>query len=775
MLFLSFSTVQAGQLGPRLLFITLHQNNHRLYKLPPGEKTPVSLLFRIPQQISTLERQLPAGVTLKRIEGRLLHTDRVVIAEIDLRTADFDQLRRLPDLVQVESLWRPQHILPLDIAREQVQAEKVWSMHDAQKQPLTGDGVIIADFDTGINHFHPAFFFADGDTFRWIDVNQNTKFDPGNDGVDLNHNGDMDKDEILNFIQVQSHLKNPPDYTPSLDWLYNDMNVNGKRDFGADQGFSEKQAAYGEPVFLVLDDNRNDRLDPDEQLVALSTSKICKIFQTDGEIRTRGIDLIKSEGDYYGHGTPVGGIILGGVPGYHTMAGIAPGAELILGNNTYIDDPPFILTMEMYAPWAAMNKAKVMLYEDGEWIWQYMDGSSALEIMMNELAAKGIIQVVPAGNLTGGGMQTSGTIESGQSMQVPFTVTTFNHQRHIWGDFLWLGDSTALHFSLQLPDSGIVLLTGTGKTISRNDIDIYSQQSRSWSGTNRFDFLLSSPTEALQGTFSFHVTNNSDATTRYVAYLWDDRSSWAGRTRWDHPTDDATVTWPSTADSAITVAAYNPRNERQSLNSFSGRGPRIDGRQIVDIAAPGSITYSTSASQITYYGGYTGFGGTSAAGPFVAGAVALLLQADSTLSSGDIRRMLYLGADQTGISENLPNNNWGYGRLRIADALNYHPTYVAERSAPGSHQLQLSVYPNPFNSTATLHFQIPVSDRVCVTIYNVLGRCVRTLLNAPRLPGNYSLSWDGLTDFHHPASSGVYFISIETSHLREVKKVTLLR
>ena len=223
--------------------------------------------------------------------------------------------------------------------------------------------MIIADFDTGIDLMHPAFFFPDGDTLGWTDVNTNGIFDAGIDGIDKNENSNIDSDELLNFISAFSTPDQdiPSDFHPSLDWLFNDINNNQTRDFGA-EAFQETDPAYGEPLYIAIDENQNDVLDIGEKIVALHTSKVRKVFESDGTIRTRGIDLIYNEGDYWGHVTPVCGILAGGFAGINQMTGIAPDAELLMGVNVYIDDPPFIQTMEIFAPWAANEAANIMLY-----------------------------------------------------------------------------------------------------------------------------------------------------------------------------------------------------------------------------------------------------------------------------------------------------------------------------------------------------------------------------------------------------------------------------
>jgi len=587
-------------------------------------------------------------------------------------------------------------------------------------------------------------------------------------------NRNIDNDELLNFVAAFSATDQdvPPEYFPSLDWLYNDINNNRVRDYGAEL-FQESDPSYGEPLYIVLDMNTNDVLETGEKLVALNTCKVRKVFQTDGEIRTRGVDLINSEGDYYGHGTPVCGILAGGVAGIHQYAGIAPDAEILMGTNVYVADPPFIHTMEIFAPWAANEGADIMLYEDGEWIWQYMDGSSPMEIMINDFAVQGIIQIVPAGNLAGGGMHTSGNISGSGSKVESFTVVSNRNQRKVWGDFLWLGDSSGLSFELSDPSGGEITLTGEGNFQTLGNYEVYSYLSRSTRGTNRFDFLVWGKNKTIQSTFSFILKNNAQTNINYHAYLWDDKSSWSGKTRWNNANDDGTVTWPATADSAITVAAYNPNSNQQSLNGFSGRGARVDGKRLVDIGAPGSTVVTTARHN--KYGGYQSFGGTSSAGPHVAGAVALLLQAEPNMTSGDIRSSMCYSANQKYIGDNLPNEEWGFGRLRIFDAYNNDlaPVRFVQQNTPKD--FSLSAYPNPFNSIVKIRYSIEKEQNLKMSIFNILGEEIINFGKDFYQQGIYQISWNGQDRSGNEVTSGIYFINLNSGGIILSHKILLLR
>jgi hypothetical protein len=83
--------------------------------------------------------------------------------------------------------------------------------------------------------------------------------------------------------------------------------------------------------------------------------------------------------------------------------------------------------------------------------------------------------------------------------------------------------------------------------------------------------------------------------------------------------------------------------------------------------------------------------------------------------------------------------------------------------------------PNPFNPTTEIRFALPRDQAVTVTIYNVLGRMVRTL-DLGDVPAGYrSVTWDGKTGGGKAAGSGIYFYRLTTPEFQEVKKMLLLK
>jgi len=84
-------------------------------------------------------------------------------------------------------------------------------------------------------------------------------------------------------------------------------------------------------------------------------------------------------------------------------------------------------------------------------------------------------------------------------------------------------------------------------------------------------------------------------------------------------------------------------------------------------------------------------------------------------------------------------------------------------------------YPNPFNPTTTIRFEVPTREHVALTVYDVGGALVRKLVNEEKAPGSYSLQWNGTDDKGRRVSSGVYFYKITAGEFTDVRKMTLLK
>ncbi len=84
-------------------------------------------------------------------------------------------------------------------------------------------------------------------------------------------------------------------------------------------------------------------------------------------------------------------------------------------------------------------------------------------------------------------------------------------------------------------------------------------------------------------------------------------------------------------------------------------------------------------------------------------------------------------------------------------------------------------YPNPFNPTTEIKFDLPKRSKVNISIYNVLGQKVKTLLDDEKAAGSYMADWDGTSDGGNSVSSGVYFYRMQAGNFQETKKMMLLK
>jgi len=79
-------------------------------------------------------------------------------------------------------------------------------------------------------------------------------------------------------------------------------------------------------------------------------------------------------------------------------------------------------------------------------------------------------------------------------------------------------------------------------------------------------------------------------------------------------------------------------------------------------------------------------------------------------------------------------------------------------------------FPNPFNQTTLIQYSLPNSGNVSLTIYDLFGRTVKTLVNGFHSPGKYQVKWTG-----EEISSGMYFYELQSNRYSEIKRLILQR
>ena len=84
-------------------------------------------------------------------------------------------------------------------------------------------------------------------------------------------------------------------------------------------------------------------------------------------------------------------------------------------------------------------------------------------------------------------------------------------------------------------------------------------------------------------------------------------------------------------------------------------------------------------------------------------------------------------------------------------------------------------YPNPFNPLTKIDFSLPKTGRVVITIYNLLGQEVTTLINERLDYGYHTVTWQGTDRMGRPVGSGVYFSELKAAGNRKTRKMLLLK
>ncbi len=84
-------------------------------------------------------------------------------------------------------------------------------------------------------------------------------------------------------------------------------------------------------------------------------------------------------------------------------------------------------------------------------------------------------------------------------------------------------------------------------------------------------------------------------------------------------------------------------------------------------------------------------------------------------------------------------------------------------------------YPNPFNPTTVISFNLSRKETVDLTVYNIKGEVVGTLVHRTMTPGNYTIDWNAVNECGIPLPSGIYFYRLSTKKRSVTKKMILLR
>ena len=124
-----------------------------------------------------------------------------------------------------------------------------------------------------------------------------------------------------------------------------------------------------------------------------------------------------------------------------------------------------------------------------------------------------------------------------------------------------------------------------------------------------------------------------------------------------------------------------------------------------------------------------------------------------------------------GGASSIPNDDWFIDDLRLEGATGLDPVMSL---TPAQYALHGN-YPNPFNPTTTIRYDLRHGGAVDVAIYNVVGQRVRTLVSERQEAGSYRVVWNGRADSGARVASGVYLVRMTAGSFVQTHKMMLLK
>ena len=84
-------------------------------------------------------------------------------------------------------------------------------------------------------------------------------------------------------------------------------------------------------------------------------------------------------------------------------------------------------------------------------------------------------------------------------------------------------------------------------------------------------------------------------------------------------------------------------------------------------------------------------------------------------------------------------------------------------------------YPNPFNPITEIRYDLPDKEYVSISVYNAMGKHIKSLVNMKQDAGFNSVYWDATNHLGQPVSAGMYIYSIQAGEFRQTRKMIFLK
>jgi len=160
----------------------------------------------------------------------------------------------------------------------------------------------------------------------------------------------------------------------------------------------------------------------------------------------------------------------------------------------------------------------------------------------------------------------------------------------------------------------------------------------------------------------------------------------------------------------------------------------------------------------------------------------------AVLSSTDVDGEALDIAIKVYIGEDLVDNDpcvaiYSINHIPVVDTLGNQVDYLCldtfDPHASGGSEtpvnLALRNHPNPFNPETEISYTLPEAAEVRLTVYNMLGQKVKTLVDEYQVAGHKTVSWDGTGERGNKAASGIYFYRIKAGEFEDTKRMILMK
>ena len=529
------------------------------------------------------------------------------------------------------------------------------------------------------------------------------------------------------------------------------------------QGIDLPQSFTGEDVIIGVTDWGFDYTHPVFYDLAKENYRILRAwdqYRNDGpapEGFTYGTEFVGQEQllaaqcdtfnvyEYFYHGTHVASIAAGsGKMNGTSLRGVAPGANIILCSFLVSEQAVIDAFRWMYQVAQQEQKRLVINCSWNLFYMHYMDGTGPIAETMQELADHGVVFVNSAGN--NGDVRFHLHRDFNTNTDTVRTVFEFasDDGSHGYGQAITMTSSpnTSFRYALALLDHHGNLMDHTSfydtqsgdfsidtiQSIAGFSVEykIDNEASTTTSGRPNVLLRVKKPLSNSLQCGLIVAADEGDFHASNVVELTNGVGNWGGaftapKTGWDSGDKEYAIGFPSNVPCAISVAAHQARQKNNTTGQFTGAGsiagfsswgPALGDMEKPDVSAPGvAVTaalssYTTAnltpSNTFSFNGrtyGFVSLQGTSMSSPFVAGVVALMLEANPYLTPEQVKSILKQTAFHDQYTESAPQLAVGAGKVDAYQAvlMALHTTGVEQHAVSES---RCRVFPNPVESNA---------------------------------------------------------------------------